>query len=376
MFIKKSMNTVLKSAVIALICISTLLCASGCNKIITSNTPPTQISNCNYNDELCYFYNNQENGTQFYTIENGYSKSLQSYTFENTITHSDLNYKISFSYTKIDGSLIAEDFNSGNNNAYYLKQLSENNKGIFICLNTVKTNFYPYLFNASTNTIDNIFENTGVEDLWIEDFTINQSFKKAIFFCKSPDKIYLCDTTNKSLSDMTILTGINKISNAILTNDNNVILFESDESGKLNVWFYDTGNGECKLVSDKYTLYDEERGVGLMVFENQYALNVLDNGKIQAVDLAKNTAKTIKKIRFDTSSRIDEKAHLNGKFILISSGDGSDNTVISLVNLAEGRIVKQRNIPSDLTNTAYYNTSYAIAYSDEGTYNMYHLGNK
>ncbi len=374
MRIKHTKKSILNKTTIAILCLAAILCTAGCSKITTSDAPPTKIEDCTYNDALHYFSKETDGQVQFFSTENGKPTETKIYTFDKTMTHNGLNYKVTFAYSKVNGNFVFQDLKDENSNSYFLKACEDQNNGLFICLNTVNNGFHPYLYDTKSNTIKDIFEGTGYDDVFVEDFKMNSNFKKSLLFCKSPDKVYLCDITEKSLSDMTILTGIENISNAIWTKSNDIILLENDGNDNLKTWYFNTTNGKCKLTSDNYRAYNKETGAGLIIFENQYGVNITEKGELQIIDLSKGTSKKVKKITVDENSIIDTKAHTKGKLILIATSNHAGNKTVSMINLEQGKIIKQREISSENTQISFYNTNYIIAYSEEGNYEMYYMG--
>lgn len=396
MITNKSSRILFKSIALAVLLAVGLSMLGSCSRITTSDLPPTTVENYEYRSDNCYFTDNKGNDAKFITVAEGQVSTVNSLYFDQNITHNGLSYGVKFTYSKFDNKLVASNSAEDSSNAYFLSIPPEQDIGIFICLNVTKGNFYPLLFDTRNCSVKDILSGTGADELWIESFDASIDFKKMLLVCKDTDgtatatgddvdisqakKVYLCDTIEDSLSDMTVLTGIPDLKDAFWADHETIILTRiadpSTSPAKLETWTYDVTTGETSKITDKYYLFDGEAGFGLKLFGTRYALNIEKNGKLRAVDLKDGTSKTISGYTYTEASSIDESTHVRGTLLLMSKKNAKTSTQTAyLIDLRNGVIKKQREIPSEFVNVAYFDENNLIAYSDSSIYSVYPMGN-
>lgn len=373
MKISRIINSLTCKTIAFLLFLSAVICFAGCSRIITVNDPPQDITEYSYNEELGYLSKSDDDHLHYFAHESGAISEKNTHIFDMDILHNELTYKIKFAYTKLYGNIVASDLQGNENNSYFLKVDKEQNKGVFICLNTPKNNYYPYLYNIRTNTVDDIFEGTGLDQYPIDDFIMNSDYRKALIYTNEGSKVLLCDTKEKSLSDMTILSGVENISKAIWTTDNNILLINTDGS-EMNIWYYNTKNGKCKTVSDDLTPYNSSTGLGTVVFDTEYAIKISENGAAYAINLTNNTSKKIKGITFASNSFINSKTYIDGQMLVTLTSNNTDDKTASMINLKDGKIIKERSVSSEFTAVAYYDVNNIIAYNETGSRSLYFMG--
>ncbi|MBE6563299.1 MAG: hypothetical protein E7660_06145 [Ruminococcaceae bacterium] len=365
----------LTSALAATVLATATLMTTGCSKISTSDQPPTTVNEYIYNFDNSYFRSEDGGETKFIVVDEGSIKEIENYYFDDTYSHGGLNYRISFTYSEHNKKLVAADMLGEENNAYFLKVPSEQERCIFICLNTLKYNIYPVMYDVKNCSIRDVLAGTGAEELWISDFVPSPDFKKFLLVSDKDETVYLCKPHEKSLSDMKVLTGVFDFSGALWADPDNLILTKTNENGNFETWVYNVRDGESKMTTDKYTPYNEETGFGLRLYDTKYALNITEKGKVQSVDLTTGVEKTISGYTYSGACSIDVETHNRGKFLLVSKMDTKSSIQTAyLLDLKEGTILKKREIPSEFKHVAYFDENNLIAYTSEDSYSVYYMG--
>ncbi len=369
-----SMKRLLKGALAMVLCSVTLL-TTGCSDITTSELPPTTVDNYIYSSDNNYFRNESEGETKFLTVIDGEVSEIGNYYFDDNISFGELTYKVRFTFSKFDGKLVASDMQEKKDDAYFLKIPNEQDKGIFICLNTLKYNYYPVLFDVRNNSVKDVLAGTGADELWISDFTTSPDFKKYLIVSEKDETVYLCIPHEKSLSDMKVLTGVFDLDGAIWADNSTLILTKTTENYGIETWVYNLDTGKTEKSTDKYILYNEETKLGLKLFGTKYALNIGEKGKVYSVDLTTGEEKLIPKYTFVDGCSTDLETHNNGRLLLVTKTNIKRSECTAyLLDLKEGKIKKQRDIPTEYVHVSYFDESNLIAYSSENSYSVYHMG--
>ncbi len=370
---KKHNGYLLKIFLAALLCAVSIFSA-GCSKVPTTDLPPVTVNNYEYDSKSDYFTDSSSGETKFITVVDGNISEATNFYCHRTVTYKDLNYKVDFTFTKINGKLVAADLQNEENNSYFVKVPPEQDKGVFVCVTTLTSNFYPLFYDVRNCSFKDVLEGTGADELWISDFTASPDLKRFLLVSDKDETVYYCDPHEKNLSDMKVLTGVHDLSGAIWGSSKSLILTKTNENGFLETWIYDIETGKTEKTTDKYTLFTEETKCGIILYDSRYALNITEKGSIQSVDLLTGSEKTISGYTYDENCSLDRFTHNGGTLLLVSKTDTKNSIRTAyLLNLAESKILKQRDIPTEYVNVAYFDENNLIAYSSENTYSVYPL---
>lgn len=149
---------------------------------------------------------------------------------------------------------------------------------------------YHLLYHLDTGDTEDFLRGTGIEELisplyfqWSDDLN------RAIAVCLSDSErnVYYCDIAANTLTDLSLLTGID-LTDAFFVDDRTLLMLQTTEK-TCSAFTYDLTTGQLTQTLNQVHLYEDYgmlsvQTYGLMLFGGRYGLYVDQTAKLSVVD--------------------------------------------------------------------------------------------